>query len=79
MLNNPQSRSWKALSVILLLAAVVGFVMLTLLIFYIPYGVPHLLHEVPHLLRRAAIVPPALCGAAGFLMLRETRRTRQDN
>ena len=72
MLNNPQSRSWKALSLILLLAAVVGFVMLTLLIFYIPYG-------VPHLLRRAAIVPPALCGAAGFLMLRETRRTRQDN
>ena len=41
-------------------------------IFYVPY-------TVPHLLRRTAIVPPALCGAAGFLMLRETRRARQDN
>ena len=72
MLNNPQSRSWKTLSLILLLAAVVGFVMLTLLIFAIPF-------RVPDLLWRTAVVPTALCGAAGFLMLRETRRAKQDN
>ena len=72
MLNNPQSRSWKTLSLILLLAAAAGFVMLNLLSFGIPF-------EVPHLLGRTAVVPPALCGAAGFLMLRETRRARQDN
>ena len=72
MLNNPQSRSWKALSLILLLAAAAGFVMLNLLSFGI-------LFDLHHLLRRTAVVPPALCGAAGFLMLRETRRARQDN
>ena len=33
MLNNPQSRSWKTLSLILLLAAAAGFVMLNLLSF----------------------------------------------
>ena len=44
MLNNPQSRSWKALSLILLLAAVVGFVMLNLFVFnlgardWVPFG-----------------------------------------
>ena len=73
MLNNPQSRSWKALSLILLLAAVAGFViMLNLAVFGTPF-------DLPRFLWRTAVVPTALCGAAGFLMLRETRRTRQDN
>ena len=72
MLNNPQSRSWKTLSLMLLLAAAAGFVMLNLLMFGIPF-------EVPPFLRKTAVVPTAICGSAGFLMLRETRRTKQDN
>ena len=72
MLNNPQSRSWQTLSLILLLAAAAGFVMLNLLMFGIPF-------EVPLFLGKTAVVPTALCGAAGFLMLRETRRARRDN
>ena len=69
MFNNPQSPSWKALGLILLLAAAAGFVMLNLLIFDIPF-------EIPQFLRRAAVVPTAICGAAGFLMLRETGRAQ---
>ena len=72
MFNNPQSRSWKALSLILLLAAVAGFVLLNLMVFNIPF-------DIPPFLWRMAVVPTALSGAAGFLMLRETRRARQDN
>ena len=71
MFNNPQSRSWKALSLILLLAAVAGFVLLNLLLFEIPFG-------IPWFLGKTAFVPTALCGAAGFLMLRETGRAELD-
>lgn len=72
MLQHPQSGSWKALGLILLLAAVAGFVLLNLLVFDIPL-------ELPLFLRSMAVVPTALCGAAGFLMLRETRRSRQND
>ena len=56
----------------MLLASVAGLVMLNLSVFDIPF-------DLPRLLWRTAVVPTALCGAAGFLMLRETRRARQDN
>ena len=72
MLDNPQSPSWKALSLILLLATLAGFAMLNLLAFGIPF-------DLPPFLLRTGVVPTALCGVAGFLMLRETRRARQDN
>ena len=72
MLNNPQSRSWRALSLALLLAAAAGFVLLILLAFDFPF-------DVPWSLRKTGFAPTAICGAAGFLMLRETRRARQDN
>ena len=72
MFNNPQSPSWKALGLILLLAAAAGFVMLNLLIFGIPF-------EILHFLRRTAVVPVAICGAAGFMMFGETRRARQND
>ena len=72
MFNNPQSRSWKALGLILLLAATSGLVLLNLLIFHIPF-------EIPLFLRKAAVVPTAICGAAGFMMLREPRRAKQDD
>ena len=72
MLDNPQSRSWKALSLILLLATLAGFAMLNLLAFGIPF-------DLPPFLLRTGVVPTALCGVAGFLMLRETTITRQDS
>ena len=72
MFNNPQSPSWKALGLILLLAAAAGFVTLNRLVFDIPF-------ESPQFLWRTAVVPVAICGAAGFMMLREARRNRQDD
>ena len=60
------------MSLILLLAAAAGFVLLNLLIFDIPF-------ELPHFLWRMAVVLTALCGAAGFLMIRETRRIGQND
>ena len=72
MLDDPQSRTWKTLSLILVLATLAGFAMLNLLAFGIPF-------DLPWFLRKTAFVPTALCGAGGFLMLRETRRARQDN
>ena len=72
MLHHHQSRSWKALGLTLLLAAVAGFVLLNLLVFDIPFGLPEFLW-------RMAVVLTALCGAAGFLMIRETRRAGRDD
>ena len=71
MFNNPQSPSWKGLTLILLLAAAVGFVLLNLLIFDIPF-------EIPQFLGKAAVVPVAICGAAGFMMFGETRRAEAE-
>ena len=72
MFNNPQSRSWKALGLILVTPAAAGYVLLNLEQFGIPF-------DLPLSLWKTAVVPTALCGAAGFLMLRETRRARQDD
>ncbi len=72
MLHHPQSRSWKALGLTLLLAAVAGFVLLNLSVFDVPF-------DLPSFLWRMAIVPTAVCGASGFLMLRETRRAKRDD
>ena len=72
MFNNPRSRSWKALSLILLPAAAAGFVMLNLLIFDIPF-------EIPQFPQRTGVVPVAICGAAGFMMSGETRREMQND
>ena len=71
MMKNPQSRVWKGLTWILLLATAGGYVMLTLMAYAIPFGLPRPIWNT-------AIVITAVCGAGGFLMLNETWRTRPD-
>ena len=68
-MKNPQSTGWKALGWTLVLAAAAGYVVLNLAVFDIPF-------DVPGVVSRAAVVATADCGAAGFLMLNETRRNQ---
>ena len=67
--KDPQSRAWKALGVSLLLAAVTSYVMLNLAVFDIPV-------DLPRILWQAAILLTAICGAAGFLMIKEISRAK---
>ena len=67
--KDPQSRACKALGWSLLLAAVTSYLMLNLAVFDIPV-------DIPRVLWQAAILLTAICGAAGFLMVKEPGRAK---